>query len=146
MRLPAAAVRQYTVIMKYRQNSLPASLFLILLFTAQAAIGQQPAPASTPVAIQIAAASFDPYVGQYEDPSGLPGTILSFFREGDKFYLQVTNQDKLEITPSAPNRFFNVARNFDVEFRRDASGKVTGARFTQGASYELKKISDAPQP
>lgn len=132
--------------MKYKQNLLTHFLFVLFLLTAQGLLAQQPAPVSTPVAIEIEAASFDPYVGQYEDAAALPGTVFSILREGDKFYLRVVNQDKLEIKPSAANRFFNVAVKFDIEFRRDASGKVTGARFTQGDTYELKKTADAPQP
>jgi putative CocE/NonD family hydrolase len=131
--------------MRHKQNLLQDFLLSLLLLTAHGISAQQPAAAPTPVAIRIESASFDPYVGQYQDPVNLPGTVISFFREGDKFYLRVTNQDKLEITPSAANKFFNISRNFDVEFRRDASDKVTGARFTQGATYELKKIADAPQ-
>jgi uncharacterized protein len=132
--------------MRYKQNLLPAVVFVVLLSTSHVLFAQQPAPAATPVAIRIESASFDPFVGQYEDAANLPGTVISIFREGDKFYLRVTNQDKLEITPSAPTKFFNVSRNFDLEFRRDATGKVTGARFTQGATYELKKTADVPQP
>ncbi|MFN2500381.1 MAG: hypothetical protein ABR530_00010 [Pyrinomonadaceae bacterium] len=117
-----------------------------LLFAAVLAPGQQPAPASTPVAIQTEPTSFDIYVGQYEDAAALPGTVFSFFREGDKYYLRLTNQDKIEITPSAANKFFSAPCNFDVEFSRDSSGRVTGARFTQGPTYQLKKTSDTPQP
>lgn len=106
---------------------------------------QQPAPRPTPVAIGIEARSFDPFVGQYEDSVNLGGTVFSFFREGDRFYLQLTNQDKIEILPSAANKFFlTPGSRGDVEFVRDADGTVTGARFTQGGTFELKKIADAP--
>ncbi len=88
--------------MRNKLNLLPA-LFLALLLTAQGLVAQQPAPAPAPVAIKIEASSFDPFVGQYENTANLPGTILSFYREGDKFYLRVTNQEKIEVTPSAAN-------------------------------------------
>ena len=133
--------------MKNRQNLRPYILFIALLLSVHGLLAQQPTTAPTPVAIQIEPASFDPYVGQYQDPENLPGRVVSFFREGNKFYLRVTNQDKLEMTPSAANRFFTVELNLDVEFRRDASGKVTGAKLTQQrTSFELKKTADAPEP
>ncbi len=105
-----------------------------------------PTPQPPPVIITIEPASFDPFVGQYEDAVNLGGLVFSFFREGDKYYVRATNQDKLEITPSAAYKFFNVSRNIEVEFHRDSPGPVTGARFTQGdAAYELKRIADSPQ-
>src|SRR5215210_337358 len=82
--------------------------------------GQQPATHPTPVEIKIAATAFDPYVGQYEDAANLGGTIFSFFREGDRFFLQVINQDKIEIFPSSENVFFmKEARGGSAEFAKD---------------------------
>src|SRR4051812_19803602 len=57
---------------------------------------QQPSTQATPVEIKIAPPTFDAYVGQYEDAANLGGSIFSIFRDGDKFYLQVTNQDRIE--------------------------------------------------
>ena len=120
------------------------SLFFIFSFSLY--IGaQQPAAQPTPVAIKIEPTAFDAYVGQYEDAVNLGGTIFSFFREGDKFYLQLTNQDKIEILPSAANKFFlTPASRGDVEFVLDQNGRVTGAVFTQGATYNLKRTADVP--
>jgi putative CocE/NonD family hydrolase len=100
----------------------------------------------TPAEIKIAAATFDPYVGQYEDAANLPGTIFSFFREGEKFYLQVINQDRIEIFPSAENVFFmKEARGGSAEFLRDASGRVNGMVWRQGGSeFRTKKTADQP--
>src|SRR5215204_246570 len=93
---------------------LSLALVLAVGFSLRA---QQPATQPTPVEIKIAATAFDPYVGQYEDAANLGGTIFSFFREGDKFYLQVINQDRIEIFPSAENLFFmKEARGGNAEF------------------------------
>src|SRR5687768_5119956 len=128
---------------KYTVLTLLISSFVLSL----PASAQQPAPQPTPVAITIAPETFDPFVGQYEDAVNLKGTVFSFFREGGKFYLRLTNQDKIEIVPSSSNKFFlTPAPRGDVEFVRDAGGKVTGAIFNQGTAYNLKRTADAPAP
>ena len=100
----------------------------------------------TPVEIKIAPAAFDSYVGQYEDAANLGGTIFSFFREGEKFYLQVTNQDRIEIFPSAENKFFLKVIPAGAEFVRDPSGRLTGMIWRQGGQeFQTKKIADQPE-
>ena len=121
------------------------ALLLLSLVTAIPTLGQQPAAQPSPVEIKIDPGKFDPYVGQYEDSANLGGTIFSIFREGDKFYLQVTNQDRIEIFPSAENKFFLKEIPASVEFVRDASGRATGMIWRQGGSeYRTKKIADQP--
>ncbi|PYS99827.1 MAG: hypothetical protein DMF63_10040 [Acidobacteria bacterium] len=122
-----------------------ASIIALIASFTFALFAQQPAAVKAPVEIKIASATFDPYVGQYEDAVNLGGTILSIFREGDKFYLQGTNQDKIEIFPSAENKFFLKAFPADAEFVRDASGRVTGMIWRQnGSAFQTKKIADQP--
>jgi putative CocE/NonD family hydrolase len=129
------------------RNRLTFAILLLSLLVSLPVSGQQPAAQPTPVAIKIAPESFDPFVGQYEDAANLGGVVFSFFREGDKFYARLTNQDKIEIVPSAANKFFLLpGQRGDVEFVRDASGKVTGAIFNQGTTFNLKRIADAPAP
>ena len=109
------------------------------------ASAQQPATQPAPVAIKISPESFDPFVGQYEDRENLGGIIFSFFREGEKYYLQLTNQDRLEVLPMSANKFFLAPGNRgDVEFVRDANGRITGAIFTQGAVYNLRRTANTP--
>ncbi|HUR97798.1 MAG TPA: CocE/NonD family hydrolase, partial [Pyrinomonadaceae bacterium] len=123
------------------------SIVHLALFVAFGSIlhAQQPATQPTQVEIKIAETAFDPYVGQYEDAANLGGTIFSFFREGDKFYLQTTNQDRIEIFPSAENKFFLKVIPADAEFVRDASGRVTGMTWRQGGQrYQTKRIADVP--
>jgi putative CocE/NonD family hydrolase len=126
------------------RSHLLAALLLSLFFTLSLD-AQQPVAQSTPVEIKIAPVAFDPFVGQYEDATNLGGTIFSFFREGDKFYLQVTNQDRIEIFPTAENKFFLKAPVADAEFLRDGTGRVTGMIWRQGGSeFRTKKIADQP--
>ena len=107
---------------------------------------QQPAAQPTPVEIKIEPSTFDPYVGQYEDAVNLGGTIFSFFREGEKYYLQIINQDRIEIFPSSQNTFFmKEARGGAAEFLRDGQGRVTGMVWRQGGQeFRTKKTADAP--
>ena len=122
--------------------------FLALLFF----LGQdstrvlaQTTPQPTPVEIKIEPQIFDAFAGQYEDAENLGGTIFSFFREGEKFFLQVTNQDKIEIFPSAENKFFLKMIPAGAEFVRDANGRVTGMIYQQaGTLFQTKKIADQP--
>ena len=68
-------------------------------------LAQQPTTQPKPVETKVDPKIFDAYVGQYEDAANLGGTIFSFFREGDKFYGQVPNQDKFEVFPTNENKF-----------------------------------------
>ena len=123
---------------------IPA-LFVLCLVGAPATHAQQPATQPTPVEIKIDPVKFDAYVGQYEDAVNLGGSIFSFFREGDKFFGQVTNQDRFEIGATAEDKFFNKAFPSSAEFVRDASGRVTGMIWRQGGSeYQTKRIADQP--
>src|ERR1700752_3140642 len=104
---------------------------------------QQPAPQPTPVAIKIDAPSFDKFVGQYEDAVNLGGLVFSFFREGEKFYLRVTNQDKIEILPSTATKFFTISPGgpqAEAEFVLDTQNRVTSMIWRQaGAQYDAKR-------
>src|SRR6188508_414931 len=124
------------------QNILSTFLLIALSLAASA---QQPATQATPVEIKIAPATFDPYVGQYEDAANLGGSVFSIFREGDKFYLQVTNQDRVEIFPTAENKFFLKAFPADAEFVRGGNGGVTELIWRQGGTeFHAKRIADQP--
>ena len=122
---------------------------LLWIAFAQAAaqpLAQPPAPQPTPVEVKIDPKIFDSYIGQYEDAANLGGTIFSFFREGEKFYLQVTNQDKLEIFPTAENKFFLKVAPASAEFVRDAAtGRITNMIWRQGGrDFTTKRIADQP--
>ncbi|MEO8573882.1 MAG: CocE/NonD family hydrolase [Pyrinomonadaceae bacterium] len=130
--------------MNTRKSISLVSLLLVLAFSFSLQ-AQQPATQATPVEIKIAPTAFDPYAGQYEDAANLGGTIFSFYRDGDKFYIQVTNQDAIEIFPSASNMFFLKTIPADAEFGRDASGRVTGMIWRQGEQqFSTRKIADKP--
>ncbi len=97
-----------------------------------------------PAEVKIDPKIFDDYVGQYSFPNN-PDFIISFFREGDKFYLQATDQGRLEIFPASESKFFLKAIDADATFLRDAQGKVTGMLWYQGGRQtQTNKISNQP--
>jgi uncharacterized protein len=126
-------------------NRLISALCLSLTLSLTS-VGQQPAAQPAAAEIRIEPATFDPYVGQYEDQANLGGTIFSFFREGERYYLQVTNQDRIEIFPSAANVFFmKETRGGNAEFLRDGTGQVVGMIWRQGGSeFQTRKIASQP--
>jgi len=122
--------------------------FIILLFFGVVAtvVGQQPALQLTPVAIKIDPKIFDAYTGQYEDKVNLAGVTFSFFRDGDKYYGRVTNQDRFEMFPSSETKFFPKDIPADAEFTRDSSGTVTGMIWRQGGQqFNAIKTANTPQ-
>src|SRR5882724_3880915 len=95
------------------------------------------AQGSKPTEIKIDPKTFDEFVGQYSFAEN-PDLVLSFFREGDKFFLQATNQGRIEIFPESETKFFLKLIDADATFVRDAQGKVTSVRWRQSRSEERR--------
>src|SRR5690242_16763836 len=80
---------------------------------------------SKPTEVKIDPRKFDELVGQYAFVES-PDFVLSFFRENDKFFVQATDQGRIEIFPASETQFFVKSFDADATFTRDPSGKVTG--------------------
>lgn len=109
---------------------------------------QLPSPVTAqtdkPVEIKINPQIFDAYVGQYQDNENSEN-IYSFFREGDKFYVQPIDQDKVEIIPVTETRFFTKSFKTQIDFVRDKDGRFNSlVRHREGKDYPARKISDQP--
>ena len=129
-----------------RTHSFVFAFLALCIFIPAGSLAQQPVAQPSPVEIKIDPAKFDPFVGQYENPTELPGIKISFFREGGKFYFRGSNQDRVEIFPSAENKFFSKAFPANAEFVRDGSGRVSGMIWRQGGrEFTTKKIADQPE-
>jgi CubicO group peptidase (beta-lactamase class C family) len=90
------------------------------------------------IAIRIDPKMFDPYIGEYEIA---PEFVLSVFREGDRFWMQVTGQSRAELFAESESSFFLKVADVHLTFVKDASGAVTHVVVDQGsASREAKKI------
>jgi CubicO group peptidase (beta-lactamase class C family) len=88
--------------------------------------------------IQIDPKIFDSYVGEYEVT---PTFVLTVSRESGKFMVQATGQPKIEMFAESETKFFLTVVDAQLEFVKDATGKVTHLVFRQeGAVVESKKI------
>src|SRR5438132_12920185 len=101
--------------------------------------------ASKPTEVKIDPKSFDEFVGQYTFAEN-PDLVLSFFREGDKFYIQATNQGRIEMFPASNTKFFLKVIDADATFVRDSEGKVTSVLWRQnGQTTPAKRTSNQPK-
>jgi len=81
---------------------------------------------------------YDAYVGDYELA---PGFIITIVRRDSKLIAQATGQPELELFPESETKFFPTVVEAQIEFVKDASGKVTGLVLTQGGQVmPAKKI------
>ncbi len=94
--------------------------------------------------IKIDPKRFDQYTGQYSFVDD-PEFMLNFWREGEKYFMQPTNQGRIEIFPESETKFFLRVIEAQATFVRDAQGKVTGVVWRQnGADNQAKRVSDKP--
>jgi uncharacterized protein len=97
-----------------------------------------------PSEIKIDPKTFDQFVGQYAFADN-PDLVLSFFREGETFFVQASNQGRIEIFPTSESKFFLKIIDADATFVRDPQGKVTSVLWRQnGQTTPAKRISDQP--
>ena len=131
--------------MNIRPKHLVLTYFLLTWAFVVVQPAQQPAATATPDVLAVTGAPVAPFVGQYEDAVNLGGTVFSFYSSGDKFYLQVTNQDPIELARVGEKKFRIVGRDGDAEFLTDPSGKVTGMIWRQGGSeFRTRKTANQP--
>ncbi len=89
------------------------------------------------VAVEIDPAIFDQYVGEYELN---PSFVITVTREGNRFFLQATDQVRLEIFASSETNFFLRAVEASVTFGRDdPNGPVTYMILYQGGDQRLER-------
>lgn len=89
-------------------------------------------------AVRIDPKIFDSYAGQYELR---PGFVLTLLREGERFWVQATDQQRVEIFAESETLFFAKVIEAQLEMVKDASGAVTHLILRQsGAERQAKKI------
>jgi CubicO group peptidase (beta-lactamase class C family) len=97
----------------------------------------KPLPVERPE-IELSAEIFDQYVGEYQLA---PGFIIKIWREDKKFKAQATGQPSFEIFAETETKFFLKVVEAQVEFTKDATGKVTSMTlFQNGAQIPGAKI------
>jgi CubicO group peptidase (beta-lactamase class C family) len=86
----------------------------------------QPLPKADaePVEVKIDPQVFDAYAGEYAiDNNGQP-VVLTFGRQGERFFLQPPGQPPVEIFPTSETEFFIKVAPGRIAFQREADGKV----------------------
>lgn len=88
--------------------------------------------------IALDPALYDQYAGEYELA---PGFVITVTKENNKLMIQPTGQQKAEIFPESETKFFPKVVDAQIEFVKDASGKVTELIIHQGGQkLQAKKI------
>jgi CubicO group peptidase (beta-lactamase class C family) len=84
---------------------------------------------------------YDQYVGDYELT---PGFVITILKRGNKLISQATGQPEVELFPESETRFFLKVVDAQVDFVKDASGKVTGLVLHQGGQTLPAKKTKMP--
>jgi hypothetical protein len=72
-------------------------------------------------------AGFDRFAGYYViGPAGSPLGFARVYREGDRYYSQLTGQRPVEFYPESPTEFFATVVAAQISFVTGRDGKVTG--------------------
>ena len=90
-------------------------------------------------AIPMASEQFDRFVGHYDFP---PNRILTVYREGDKFFTQVTGQRPVEIRAESDHKFFAPLVDAEYTFIYDSQGHVAELEFRQYGRNITAKLLD----
>jgi CubicO group peptidase (beta-lactamase class C family) len=88
--------------------------------------------------IALDPAIYNQYVGEYELA---PNFSIIVTKENNRLMTQATGQEKLEAFPESETKFFSKVVDAQIEFTKDALGKVTGFVLYQGGQkLPAKKI------
>jgi beta-lactamase regulating signal transducer with metallopeptidase domain len=68
-------------------------------------------------------ADFDRFVGYYKDTTS--DLYARVYRDGDRYYLQLTGQPPTEVFPESPTEFFATVVAAQISFESNAEGRVT---------------------
>ena len=83
--------------------------------------------------------SYTALVGRYD----YGGAVLVVTTEDNRLFAQLTGQQKFEIFPASPSKFFWRVVEAEVEFLRDVDDNVTAAQHTQGGrTFKAPKLKD----
>jgi D-alanyl-D-alanine-carboxypeptidase/D-alanyl-D-alanine-endopeptidase len=84
---------------------------------------------------------FDNYVGTYQLA---PNAMITFSREGDQMFTQLTGQPKFPVFPEGERKFFLKVVDAQLTFNVDAQGKATEVVLHQnGRDQSAKRVDEA---
>src|SRR5262245_65434149 len=87
--------------------------------------------------IPMAPEQFDRFVGHYDFPHN---RILTVYREGDKFFTQVTGQQPVEIHAESDHKFFALLVDAEYTIICDSQGRVAELEFRQFGRNTTAKL------
>ena len=129
------------VTMVVLENAFPvpptAGPNIILNLAADAFLAPEIAAHTPKVDSAIHPKTYPAYVGRYD----YHGAIQTITTENGHLYAQLTNQNRFEIFPSAPDTFFFKIVGAQLVFNRDEKGGVVSVTHTQnGRTFTARKI------
>lgn len=103
----------------------------------EAEIKKLPPPKEDP---NVDRKTYADFAGRY----AYQGAVMTVTVEGDRLQSQLTGQEKFEIFPGAPDRFFWKVTDAEVVFLRNEKREVTAAQHTQGGvTFKAPRITEA---
>jgi D-alanyl-D-alanine-carboxypeptidase/D-alanyl-D-alanine-endopeptidase len=87
--------------------------------------------------IAVASSTLAEYIGKYEFG---PQFAIEVTLENGQLFAQATQQPKFRIYPEAPDKFFLKVVDAQLEFARDAAGRVTGVTLVQGGRNVGRRV------
>jgi CubicO group peptidase (beta-lactamase class C family) len=84
---------------------------------------------------------FDDFAGRYSLDAA-PEVVLTFSRDGARYFAEATGQPRLELTPTSDSSFAIQGVEASVTFHRNAGRRVDGLTFHQGGDQRATRLGD----
>ncbi|MCC5865369.1 MAG: serine hydrolase [Wenzhouxiangella sp.] len=84
---------------------------------------------------------FDRYLGRFE-LEAVPGFIMRFFRDNDRYMIQASGQPAFEIKPVGPNEFTQDQVGARFVFHVDEDGNVQELTLHQGGEHRALRVDE----
>lgn len=124
-------------------NEVAEAFFGESMAAEEATIDTSAADASTFDPSSFDPASFDAFAGRYELEE-MPGFVMTFTREGDRYFAQATRQPKLEIFPTSANSFKFDVVEAAITFHAGDDGAVDSLTLHQNGEHRAKRLAEEP--
>jgi len=112
-----------------------ASMVMLLFGMVDTPDAQTAGTSRTPAAVDPKI--YDAYVGQYELA---PDFILTISKQNDRLFAQATGQEKVEIFPESPEKFYYTIVDAQITFVKNDKGVVTELVLHQRGDHHAMKI------
>lgn len=86
---------------------------------------------------------FDPFIGDFALEEA-PDFIISFARDGDRYFTQATGQNPIEMFPASDSTFDIAQVGATVTFHREVDGTVSSVTLDQGGPMLARRVEPLP--